>query len=192
MDNPPIIVGISGASGAILGVRVLQTLAKLEIPTHLIVTKSAALTLDYELDMSVADVKSLASEYHSVGNIGASIASGSFMTRGMIIAPCSMNSLSAIAHGIADNLLTRAADVVLKERRRLVLMVRETPFHLGHLKNMTAATEMGAIVAPPVLGFYQRPKTIDDIVDHTVGRALDLMGVDTKTVKRWQGSPDRP
>jgi 4-hydroxy-3-polyprenylbenzoate decarboxylase len=188
-DQSPVIVGISGASGAILGVRVLEALRTAHIPTHLVVTKSAALTIGYELDMSLPEIRSLAETCHSVNDIGASIASGSFVTRGMIIAPCSMNSLAAITHGITENLLTRAADVVLKERRKLVLMVREAPFHLGHLRNMAAVTEMGAIVAPPIMAFYNRPETIDDMVDHTVGRALDLLGINTTIVKRWQGKP---
>jgi len=181
-----LIVGITGASGVVYGQRLLQTLRRLEIETHLVLTRSAALTITYELDQPVDAIKALASKVHPINDVGASIASGSFKTDGMIIAPCSMHTLAAIATGVCDNLVTRAADVVLKERRRLVLLVRETPLHLGHLKNMTAVTEMGAIVSPPVPAFYSRPKTIEDLVDHTIGRALDLFDIDTKTVTRWR------
>jgi flavin prenyltransferase len=181
-----LIIGITGASGVVYGERLLRLLHGLDIETHLVLTKSAALTINYELDSSVDAIKSLASKTHPIGDVGASIASGSFKTAGMIIAPCSMHTLAAIATGVCDNLLTRAADVVLKERRRLVLLVRETPLHLGHLKNMTAVTEMGAIVSPPVPAFYSKPKTIEDLVDHTIGRALDLFDIDTKTVTRWR------
>ena len=181
-----LIVGITGASGVVYGQRLLQTLRRLEIETHLVLTRSAALTITYELDQPVDAIKALASKVHPINDVGASIASGSFKTDGMIIAPCSMHTLAAIATGVCDNLVTRAADVVLKERRRLVLLVRETPLHLGHLKNMTAVTEMGAIVSPPVPAFYSRPKTIEDLVDHTIGRALDLFDIDTHTVTRWR------
>ena len=181
-----LIIGITGASGVVYGERLLRLLHGLDIETHLVLTKSAALTINYELDRSVASIKALASKTHPIGDVGASIASGSFKTAGMIIAPCSMHTLAAIATGVCDNLLTRAADVVLKERRRLVLLVRETPLHLGHLRNMTAVTEMGAIVSPPVPAFYSKPKTIEDLVDHTIGRALDLFDIDTHTVTRWR------
>jgi flavin prenyltransferase len=181
-----LIVGITGASGVVYGVRLLEALRALEIETHLVLTRSAALTITYELDRSIDSIRALATKTHPMNDVGASIASGSFRTDGMIIAPCSMHSLAAIATGVADNLLTRAADVVLKERRRLVLLVRETPLHLGHLRNMVAVTEMGAIVSPPVPAFYSKPKTIDDLVDHTIGRALDLFAIDTKTVTRWR------
>jgi 4-hydroxy-3-polyprenylbenzoate decarboxylase len=181
-----LIVGITGASGVILGERLLQTLKALDIETHLVLTRSAALTIAYELDRPVEAVKALASRVHPVSDVGASIASGSFRTDGMIIAPCSMHTLAAIATGVTDNLLTRAADVVLKERRRLVLLARETPLHLGHLRNMVSVTEMGAIVSPPVPAFYARPKTIEALIDHTIGRALDLFGIDTGQVTRWR------
>ncbi len=181
-----LVVGITGASGVILGERLLRALQPLDVETHLVMTRSAALTVAYELETDVESLKALASVVHPIGDVGASIASGSFSTRGMIVAPCSMRTLAAIATGVTDNLLTRAADVALKERRRLVLMVRETPLHLGHLRNMVAVTEMGAVVAPPVPGFYARPPDIEALVDHTVGRALDLLGIDTGRVTRWR------
>jgi flavin prenyltransferase len=182
-----IIVGISGASGIVYGVRALQLLRDCSVQTHLVISKSAKLTLHYELDMSLADLESLADEVHSIGNIGASIASGSFQTAGMLIAPCSVRTMSEIATGVTSTLLTRAADVVLKERRRLVLMVRETPLHTGHLRTMTQLSEMGAVIAPPVPAFYTRPQTLDDMVTQTVGRALDLFDLELAQVKRWQG-----
>ena len=182
-----LIVGISGASGVVYGVKMLQALQETGVETHLVMTKSAEVTLAYELPgTKVADVQALADVVHPVGDIAAAISSGSFRTQGMIVAPCSVRSLSEIAHGTTGNLLTRAADVVLKERRRLVLMLRETPLHLGHLKTMTLVTEMGAIVMPPVPAFYQQPETIEDIVAQTVGRALDLFGFDIGLVKRWR------
>ncbi len=185
-----LIVGITGASGVVYGERLLRVLRTLEIETHLVLTKSATLTISYELDQPVDAIKALATKVHPMNDVGASIASGSFKTDGMIIAPCSMHTLAAIASGVCDNLLTRAADVVLKERRRLVLLVRETPLHLGHLRNMVAVTEMGAIVSPPVPAFYARPKTIEALVDHTLGRALDLFDIDTGAVTRWRaGEP---
>ena len=182
-----IIVGITGASGIVLGVRALQLLRAADVETHLVMSKSAELTLNYELDLSGSEVRALASEVHSAKNIGASIASGSFLTAGMLIAPCSIRSLSEIASGVTSTLLTRAADVVLKERRRLVLMVRETPLHLGHLRSMTQVTEMGAVIAPPVPAFYSRPDSIDTMVTQSVGRALDLFGLHSDAVSRWQG-----
>ena len=182
-----IIVGISGASGIIYGVRALQMLAECGIETHLVMSKSAELTLHYELDMSVAGVKSLASEVHPIKNVGASIASGSFITAGMLVAPCSVRTMSEIATGVTSSLLTRAADVVLKERRRLVLMVRETPLHTGHLRTMTQLSEMGAVIAPPVPAFYARPESLDDMVTQGVGRVLDLFDIPTGQVVRWQG-----
>jgi 4-hydroxy-3-polyprenylbenzoate decarboxylase len=180
-----IIVGISGASGIVYGVRMLEALRTAGIETHLVMTRSAQVALAHELPQKPADVFALADVNHRVDNIGASISSGSFATIGMVVCPCSIRSLSEIATGVTSNLLTRAADVVLKERRRLVLLVRETPLHLGHLRSMTQVTEMGAIVMPPVPAFYSRPQTIDDIVDQTVGRALDLFGIDTGLVRRW-------
>jgi len=185
---PRLIVGISGASGVIYGVRLLETLRPLGVETHLVMSRSAEVTLAHETRLKSADVRAMADVVYSAQDIAAAISSGSFHTLGMVIAPCSMRSLGEIVSGVTSTLLTRAADVVLKERRRLVLMVRETPLHLGHLRNMTAATEMGAVVFPPVPAFYSRPDSIDDIVDHTVGRVLDLFGIDTGRVRRW-GEP---
>ncbi len=180
-----LIVGISGASGAIYGVRILDALAELGVESHLVVTKAAALTLAQETVLTLNDLNTKASVVHKVGDVGASIASGSFKTLGMIVAPCSVRTMSEIATGVTSSLLTRAADVVLKERRRLVLMVRETPLHLGHLRTMTQLTEMGAIIAPPLPALYAKPKTIEELIDQSVGRALDLFGLDWKPVKRW-------
>ncbi|HEX9464672.1 MAG TPA: UbiX family flavin prenyltransferase [Alphaproteobacteria bacterium] len=180
-----LIVGISGASGTIYGVRLLQVLSGSDIETHLVMTRSAEVTMAYEMDMKVKDIHALADIVYPVADIGAAISSGSFKTEGMIVAPCSIRSLAEIAYGNTTNLLSRAADVVLKERRRLVLMVRETPLHVGHLRAMTHVSEIGAIVMPPVPAFYARPKTVDDMVNHTVGRALDLFGIDNSLVRRW-------
>jgi 4-hydroxy-3-polyprenylbenzoate decarboxylase len=184
-DRPRLIVGISGASGVIYGVRLLQALQQLPVETHLVMTRTAEVALAHETDWKVNDVRRLADVAFRIDDLAAAISSGSYRTIGMIVAPCSMRSLGEIAHGITSNLLTRAADVVLKERRRLVLVARETPLHAIHLRNMTTLAEMGAVVAPPVPAFYNRPKTLDDIVDHTVGRLLDLFDLDTGTVKRW-------
>ena len=181
----PLIVGISGASGAIYGVRMLEALRKAKIPSHLIVSKSAALTLKEEADLTVNQLRELADVTYPNGDLGAAVSSGSFKTRGMVIVPCSIRMVSDIAYGTTDSLLSRAADVVLKERRRLVLVVRETPLHAGHLRSLLAATENGAIIMPPVPAFYHRPKTIDDIVNQTVGRCLDLFDIDSGLVKRW-------
>lgn len=186
-EKPRLIVGISGASGAVYGIRLLQALQQSPIETHLVMTESAAITLSAETSMSVAEVRALADVVHDVRNIGATISSGSYRTMGMAVAPCSIRSLSEIAWGTTSSLLTRAADVVLKERRRLVLMVRETPLHHGHLTSMLRAAENGAILMPPVPAFYTRPGSIDDIVDHTVGRCLDLFGIDSHLVSRWRG-----
>ena len=183
-----IIVGISGASGIVYGVRALELLRELDMETHLVMSKSAELTLHYEMDISLAELKALASEVHAIKNVGASIASGSFITAGMLIAPCSIRSMSEIATGVTSSLLTRAADVVLKERRRLVLMVRETPLHTGHLRTMTQLSEMGAVIAPPVPAFYTRPDSLDDVVTQGVGRVLDLFDLPVDQVKRWQGN----
>jgi flavin prenyltransferase len=185
-----LIVGISGASGVVYGVRMLEVLRDVGIETHLVMSKAAELTLIYEMDMKPKDVRALASHFHAQADIGASISSGSFQTMGMVIVPCSVRSMSEIAAGTTGSLLSRAADVVLKERRRLVLAFRETPIHAGHLRTMTQLTEMGAIVAPIVPAFYNRPKTLDDVINHTVGRLLDLFGVETKLVKRWKGAPE--
>jgi 4-hydroxy-3-polyprenylbenzoate decarboxylase len=189
MNSVPrrLIVGMTGASGAIYGVRLLRLLNATNIETHLVMSRSARIALTQELDISVADVSALADVVHQVDNIGASISSGSFRTLGMVIAPCSVRSLSEIVSGVTSSLLTRAADVVLKERRRLVLMVREAPLHLGHLRSMTAITEMGAIVYPPVPAFYARPDSLEQMVDHTLGRILDLFDIETKVVSRWSG-----
>lgn len=188
-DRKRMIVGISGASGTIYGIRLLQALRELNIESHLIMSKSAELTLGYESDLKADDVKALADQVHSVKNVAACISSGSYKTMGMVIAPCSMRSMSEIATGVTSSLLTRSADVVLKERRKLVLMVRETPLHTGHLRTMTTLSEMGAIIAPPVPAFYTRPSSLDDIVDHSVGRVLDLFDLDTGTLKRWGEDP---
>ena len=186
-----LIVGISGASGIIYGVRLLEALRAVEVETHLVMTKAAQITLAHEMSLKVADVHALADVVHRAEDIAASISSGSFQTLGMIVAPCSIRSLSEIASGVTSGLLTRAADVVLKERRRLVLMVRETPLHLGHLRSMAQVTEMGAIVMPPVPAFYSCPQTVDDIVNHSVGRALDLFGIESSLVRRWGTSSGR-
>lgn len=183
-----IIVGISGASGAIYGIRTLQALRDVpDVEAHLVLSPSAARTIAEETDWDVPAVQALADVVHAHGNIGASIASGSFLTAGMIIAPCSIKTLSEIAVSHNSNLLARAADVCLKERRRLVLLVRETPLHLGHLELMAQATRYGAVLLPPVAAFYTRPRDIDDIVDHIVGKALDQFEVSHALVKRWRG-----
>ncbi|MBL8702316.1 MAG: UbiX family flavin prenyltransferase [Alphaproteobacteria bacterium] len=184
-----MVVGISGASGVVYGVRALQALKALGIETHLVMSRSAEMTLAYETDLKVKDVHALAAVVHPIHDVGASIASGSFRTMGMLVAPCSIRTLSEVAYGQTTSLLTRAADVVLKERRRLVLMVRESPLHLGHLRAMAAACEAGAVIAPPMPAFYADPRSIDDIVDHSVGRCLDLFDLDTDLVKRWGEAP---
>jgi 4-hydroxy-3-polyprenylbenzoate decarboxylase len=183
-----LIIAITGATGAVYGVRLLQVLR--DIPgseTHLLISDAGVLNLHQELDMNRKQVEALAHVVHNVRDVGATIASGSFQSDGMIVAPCSMKTLAAVAHGLSDNLITRAADVVLKERRRLVLMVRETPFNLAHLRNMTAVTEMGGIIFPPLPGFYHRPQSIAEMIDHTVGRALDLFSIPHALTPRWNG-----
>ena len=182
-----LVVGITGASGIRYGIRALDLLAEAGVETHLILSRAARMTLAQETDLKPADLTARASVVHSVDNVGAAISSGSFRTLGMLIAPCSVRTLAEIASGVTSTLMTRAADVVLKERRRLVLMVRETPLHLGHLRAMTQVTEMGAIVAPPVPAFYIKPATIEEIVDQSVGRALDLFDLDVAAVRRWKG-----
>ncbi|GAA4031927.1 UbiX family flavin prenyltransferase [Actimicrobium antarcticum] len=183
-----LIIAITGATGAIYGVRLLQVLREIgDIETHLMVSEAGVLNLYQELDMDRKQVGLLADVVHNVRDVGASIASGSFQSAGMIVAPCSMKTLASVALGMSDNLITRAADVVLKERRRLVLMVRETPFNLAHLRNMTSVTEMGGIIFPPLPGFYQRPVTIAEMVDHTVGRVLDMFDVEHQLTPRWSG-----
>lgn len=183
--RPRLIVGVSGASGVIYGVRLLQLLHELDIETHLVMSRSAQLTLSYESKLSVAEVRGLADVSYASTDVGAAISSGSFKVEGMIVAPCSIKTLSEIATGVTSSLLTRSADVILKERKRLVLMVRETPLHLGHLRNMAAVTEIGAIVYPPVPAFYSNPESIDSMIDHTLGRVLDLFNLESNTVKRW-------
>ncbi|PIW31499.1 MAG: 3-octaprenyl-4-hydroxybenzoate carboxy-lyase [Rhodobacterales bacterium CG15_BIG_FIL_POST_REV_8_21_14_020_59_13] len=180
-----IIVGISGASGVIYGIRALQALRELDVETHLVASKAAEMTLGYETKMTSTALKALADHAYKPSDIGASIASGSFRNMGMLVAPCSVRSMSEIATGVTSGLITRAADVTLKERRRLVLMVRETPFHLGHLRTMTALTEMGAVIHPPLPAFYTNPETIDDLVNQSVGRALDMFGLNWKPTRRW-------
>ena len=182
-----LIVGISGASGVTYGVRVLDALRELGVESHLVVTRAALLTLSQETDLSADDLLGRADVSHRLNDVGATIASGSFRSMGMIIAPCSVRTMSEIATGVTSTLLTRAADVVLKERRPLVLMVRETPLHLGHLRTMTALAEMGAIIAPPLPAFYSKPASIAEMVDQSVGRALDLFGLDWSAVRRWGG-----
>jgi 4-hydroxy-3-polyprenylbenzoate decarboxylase len=184
-----LIVGIAGASGTIYGVRMLEVLRKTDIESHLVMSKSAEMTLVYETDYKPKDVRALADVHYPAADIGAAISSGSFPTIGMVIVPCSIRTMGEIASGVTATLLTRAADVVLKERRRLVLALRETPLHGGHLRTMTTLADIGAIVAPVVPAFYNKPKSVDDIVNHTVGRLLDLFGIDTGIVKRWQGGP---
>lgn len=183
-----IVVAITGATGAIYGARLLQLLGAIPgVETHLVLSDAAVLTLHQETGMARKDVEALAHVAHKLRDVGASIASGSFQSDGMVIAPCSMRTLAAVAHGLSDNLITRAADVVLKERRRLVLMVRETPFNLAHLRNMTAVTEMGGIIFPPLPSFYHQPQSIAEMVDHTVARVIDLFGIEHSLAPRWQG-----
>lgn len=188
-DRPRrIVIAITGATGAVYGVRLLQHLQHTPgIETHLLISDAAVLTLHQETGLQRREVESFAHVVHKVRDIGASIASGSFQSDGMIIAPCSMKTLASVAHGLSDNLIARAADVVLKERRRLVLMVRETPFNLAHLRNMTAVTEMGGIIFPPLPSFYHNPQTIAEMVDHTVARVIDLFGIEHALAPRWAG-----
>jgi 4-hydroxy-3-polyprenylbenzoate decarboxylase len=186
-----LIVAITGATGAVYGVRLLERLRAIPgVETHLVISDAASLTLHQEVCLQRRDVEALAHVVHKNREIGASIASGSFQTDGMVIAPCSMKTLAAVAHGLSDNLIARAADVILKERRRLVLMVRETPFNLAHLRNMTAVTEMGGIVFPPLPSFYNKPGSIDEMVDHTVARVIDLFGIENDLAPRWAGMKD--
>jgi len=184
-EPPRLIVGVSGASGVVYGLRVLDACRDLGVESHLVLSKAGALTLSQETGLSVAEAQARASVSHRAADVGASIASGSFPTLGMIVAPCSVRTMSEIATGVTSSLLTRAADVTLKERRPLVLMVRETPFHLGHLRTMVRLAEMGAIIAPPLPAFYAQPQSLDDLVDQSVGRALDLFGLSWASVKRW-------
>jgi 4-hydroxy-3-polyprenylbenzoate decarboxylase len=190
-SNLKIIVGMNGTTGVIYGIRLLEVLYEVEnVETHLVISSACEQTIEIETDFRVEEIKALATYTHPIDDIAASLASGSFARDGMIIAPCSMKTLSAVAHSYADNLLTRAADVTLKERGRLVLLVRETPLHLGHLKNMVQVTEMGGIIMPPAPSFYHEPKTIQDIVDHTVGKALDLFQIEHNLYRRWSGTDE--
>jgi 4-hydroxy-3-polyprenylbenzoate decarboxylase len=191
-DSRPrrLVVAITGATGAVYGVRLLQVLGAMPgIEAHVVLSDAAVLTLHQEVGMQRKDVEALAHVVHKNRDIGASIASGSFLTDGMVVAPCSMKTLASVAHGLSDNLIARAADVALKERRKLVLMVRETPFNLAHLRNMTAVTEMGGIVFPPLPSFYHRPATIAEMVDHTVARVIDVLGLEHALAPRWGGMP---
>ena len=187
-----LIIGISGASGAIYGVRLLELLQNSDIETHLIMSRAAHLTLAAETTWKVSDVEALADVVHSNQDVGAACSSGSFQNLGIVIAPCSIKTMAEISTGVTANLISRAADVALKERRRVVLMLRETPLHLGHIRSMAAATEAGAIVYPPVPAFYAQPQSIEDMVDHTLGRVLDLFGIELNLVKRWTGDLRRP
>lgn len=184
-DKPRLIVGISGASGVAYGLRALDACRDLAVESHLVMSRSSALTLAQETDLSPADVQSRADVVHKAGDVGAAISSGSFQTLGMIVAPCSVRTMSEIATGVTSSLLTRAADVTLKERRPLVLMIRETPLHLGHLRTMVRLAEMGAVIAPPLPAFYAKPASLEEMVDQSVGRALDLFGLDWRPVRRW-------
>jgi 4-hydroxy-3-polyprenylbenzoate decarboxylase len=187
-----LLVGISGASGAIYGIRLLELLKDSGVETHLIISRAARMTLSYESDVSTEYLESLATVTYPEQDVGAACSSGSFKTLGMIVAPCSIKTMAEIASGATTNLVSRAADVCLKERRRVVLMLRETPLHLGHLRSMAAVTEAGAIVYPPVPAFYARPKSIEEMVDHTLGRVLDLFDIDLGTVRRWSGKARKP
>src|SRR5205814_8447139 len=189
-EKPRLIIGLSGASGIVYGVRLLKMLQPMPVETHLVMSRAAEVTLAHETDLRVQDVRDLADQVHGIGDLAAPISSGSFKTLGMIVAPCSIKSAGEIASGATSTLLSRAADVTLKERRRLVLMVRETPLHTGHLRTMTALSEMGAVIAPPVPAFYAKPQTIEEMIDQTLGRVLDLFGLDAGTVRRWGEPPE--
>ena len=192
-DTQRLVVGISGASGVIYGIRLLELLRGMPVETHLVMSRAAEVTVAHETTYKVAQVHALAHRCHAIADIAASISSGSFKTMGMIVAPCSIRSMSEIASGVTSSLLTRAADVTLKEKRRLVLMVRETPFHLGHLRTMSALAEMGAVIAPPVPAFYSRPESLEDMIDHTLGRVLDMFGLETGKLRRWgEDNPETP
>lgn len=187
MKNNELVIGVTGASGTIFAYKLLNALRDAEIRTHLIMSSAALITMKAETDFSTADFQALASYNHNIHNISATIASGSYKTMGMVIVPCSIKTMSEIASGVTSNLISRAADVVLKERRKLVLMVRETPFHSGHLRNMLQLSEMGAIIAPPIPAFYHRPKDIDEMINHSVSRILDLFDIEHDFAKRWGG-----
>ena len=186
-----IIIGMNGTTGVIYGIRLLQVLSDIkEIETHLVISRACEKTIEIETDLKVEQIKKYATHVYPIDDIAAGLASGSFLRDGMIVAPCSMKTLSALANAYSDNLLTRAADVTLKERNRLILLVRETPLHLGHLKNMVRVTEMGGIIMPPAPAFYHQPETIQDIIDHTVGKALDLFHIEHSLYRRWSGIHD--
>lgn len=187
MCKKKLIVAITGASGAIYGIKLLEELKSLNIESHLIISKSSGLTIKSETDYKISDIIKLADHHHNIENIGASIASGSFKTLGMVVVPCSMKTMSEICTGVTSNLISRAADVVLKDRRKLILGVRETPFHLGHLKTMCSLTQMGAIIAPPLPSFYIKPKSIDDLIYHYIGRIFDLLDIENNLAVRWKG-----
>ena len=193
-DGPAkrLIVGISGASGAVYGVRLLELLQNTDIETHLIISNAGKTTLAAETALKLADVEALANVVYSNQDLGAACSSGSFRNLGVIVAPCSIKTMSEIATGVTANLISRAADVALKERRRVVLMLRETPLHLGHIRSMAAVTEAGAIIYPPVPAFYAHPQSLDEMVDHTLGRVLDLFDIDLGVVRRWTGEKRRP
>lgn len=191
-SNSPLLVGITGASGVIYGIRLLELLRTCNVETHLIISRAAQMTIAYETSLKLADIERLAAIVHSNNDIGATCSSGSFPTRGMIIAPCSVKTMSEIATGNTANLISRAADVVLKERRRLVLMLREAPLHIGHIRNMAAVTEAGAVIYPPVPAFYALPNSIAEMVDHTLARVLDLFDIDVGKIRRWTGERERP
>ncbi|HEX4533404.1 MAG TPA: UbiX family flavin prenyltransferase [Rhizomicrobium sp.] len=182
-----LVIGISGASGIVYAVRVLETLRDLGVETHLVMSKAAEMTVAYETDLKSADIRKLASVNYAVGDVGAAISSGSFQTLGMIVVPCSIKTMSEIATGVTGTLLSRAADVALKERRKLVIALREMPLHGGHLRNLAALSDLGAIIAPPVPAFYTRPKTLDDVINETAGRLMELAGIENPLLKRWQG-----
>ncbi|MFC2001333.1 UbiX family flavin prenyltransferase [Chloroflexota bacterium] len=185
-----LITGITGASGVIYGIRLLEILsARKDVETHLIISQPGETTIEYETDWKVEDVKALADFSYGINEVGARLASGSFKSDGMVVIPCTVNTMSALANSHADNLLARAGDVILKERRKLVLVVRETPLHLGHIRNMERLTEMGAIIMPPAPSFYHRPETIQDIIDHTLGKILDIFGIEHNLFQRWLGTP---
>lgn len=190
--KPRLVVGISGASGVIYGIRLLELLRDTAVETHLVMSRSAEITVAHETDWKLAAIRALADVTYKNDDIGAAIASGSFRTAGMIVAPCSIRSMSEIAGGVTSSLLPRAADVALKERRNLVLMVRETPLHLGHLRTMAAVTEMGAVISPPMPAFYAMPESIAEMIDHTLGRVLDLFDIDVQTVRRWKDDTANP
>ena len=186
-EGKGLIVAMTGASGAVYGIRLLEVLRTVGVHTHLIVSKAGAVALKYETDTTLPALRALADETHPIGDVGASIASGSFRTRGMVVAPCSVKTMSEIASGVTGNLISRAADVALKERRRLVLMLRETPLHLGHIRAMAQVTEMGGVIFPPVPAFYARPATLSEMIDHSIGRVLDLFDIEADLLARWRG-----